>query len=233
MQNINSYIELCLEEPLSLFRGLSQKEKEAIIMHHTVARIKKGEYLFREGEKARGLIYLVTGKAKVFRTGVAGREHIMKMLKDQDITGLQTLFTQSIWSSSGVAIEECIICTIEKQCLLRILRGNAEISIRISRVLSEELSYTYDKMISLSQKHVRGRLVESLLMLCKIYGFEDDGKTIRATLSRNDLAHLSNMTTSNAIRTLSILVSEGNIKLKGRKITILNFGNLQRISEQA
>jgi CRP/FNR family transcriptional regulator, polysaccharide utilization system transcription regulator len=233
MHNTNSYIELCLESPLSLFKGLSQKEKEAIGLHHTVARIKKGGYLFREGEKARGLICLVTGKAKVFRTGVAGREHILKMLKDQDVTGLQTLFTENTWSASAVAIEECIICTIEKQCLLRILRSNAEISMKISSELSYELSYTYDKMISLSQKHVRGRLVESLLMLCKIYGFEDDGKTINASLSRNDLAHLSNMTTSNAIRTLSILASEGNIKLKGRKISILNFANLQRISEQA
>ena len=88
-------------------------------------------------------------------------------------------------------------------------------------------------MVSLSQKHVRGRLVESLLMLCKIYGFEADGKTINARLSRNDIAHLSNMTTSNAIRTLSNLAAEGNIKIKGRKITILNFDNLEQISEQA
>ena len=53
------------------------------------------------------------------------------------------------------------------------------------------------------------------------------------SLSRNDIAHLSNMTTSNAIRTLSNLAAEGNIKIKGRKITILNIDNLERISEQA
>ena len=82
-------------------------------------------------------------------------------------------------------------------------------------------------MVSLTQKHVRGRLVESLLMLGRIYGFEADGKTINASLSRNDIAHLSNMTTSNAIRTLSNLASEGNIKIKGRKITILNFATLK------
>jgi CRP-like cAMP-binding protein len=233
MQDINSYIELYLESPSSIFKGLSQKDKEAIGQHHMVARIKKGGYLFREGEKARGPVCVVEGKAKVFRTGVAGREHILKMLKDMDLTGLQTLFTESTWSASAVAIEDSIICTIEKQCLLRILRGNAEISIRICRELSVELSYSYDKMVSLSQKHVRGRLVESLLMLCRIYGFEADGKTINACLSRNDIAHLSNMTTSNAIRTLSILASEGNIKIKGRKISILNFSSLERISEQA
>ena len=53
--------------------GLNQKDKEAIVQHHTVTKIKKGGYLFREGEKARGLICLVSGKAKIFRTGVGGK----------------------------------------------------------------------------------------------------------------------------------------------------------------
>jgi len=230
---MNSCIELCLESNLSPFTGLNQKDKEAIVQHHTSHKIKKGGYLYRKGEKVRGVICLVSGKAKIFRAGVAGREQIIKMLKVNDITGFQTLFTESIWPDSAMAIEESIIFTIEKQCLLRILRNNADLSMNISKVLSEELSYSYDKMVSLSQKHVRGRLVESLLMLCKIYGFETDGKTINARLSRNDIAHLSNMTTSNAIRTLSNLAAEGNIKIKGRKITILNIGNLEEISEQA
>jgi CRP-like cAMP-binding protein len=233
MNSMDSFIELCLDSPSSLFEGLNQKDRDSMVQHHYITRIKKGGYLFREGEKFRGLICLVSGKAKIFRTGVAGREHIIKMLKVNDMTGFQTLFSESIWPDSAVAIEESIICTIEKQCLLRILRNDADLSMKISKVLSEELSYSYDKMVSLSQKHVRGRLVESLLMLCKIYGFEADGKTIHARLSRNDIAHLSNMTTSNAIRTLSNLAAEGNIKIKGKKITILNFDKLEQISEQA
>ena len=169
MHDMNSYIEAYLESSSSLFIGLIQREKEAIVHHHTVTRIKKGGYLYREGEKVRGLICLVSGKAKIFRAGVAGREQILKMMKVYDLTGLQTLFNEGSWTGSAVAIEESVICTIEKQCLLRILRNNADISMKISKVLSEELSYSYDKMVSLSQKHVRGRLVESRLMLCKIY----------------------------------------------------------------
>lgn len=229
----NSNIENCLEGTSSLFKGLNQKEKELIVQHHTVATIKKGGYLFREGEKGRGLVYIASGKAKVCRTGVAGREHIIKMLKNQDMTGFQNLFTETTWSASAVATEESVICTLEKQNLLKILRSNPEVLIKIGKLLSEELSYSYDKMVSLTQKHVRGRLVESLLMLARIYGFEADGKTIKVCLSRSDLAHLSNMTTSNAIRTLSNLVSEGNIKIKGRKITLLNTANLEKISDQA
>jgi CRP-like cAMP-binding protein len=50
-------------------------------------------------------------------------------------------------------------------------------------------------------------------------------------MSREDIANLSNMTTSNAIRTLSGLASEGIIEIAGRKISILDGNEIERISE--
>jgi CRP-like cAMP-binding protein len=82
-------------------------------------------------------------------------------------------------------------------------------------------------LISLTQKHVRGRLAESILLLRETYGTEADGKTLRVLLSREDMAHLSSMTTSNAIRTLSVLVSENILDIEGRKIVILNLSKLE------
>ena len=233
MQYINPHIELCLEGSSSLFKGLNQKDKEAIVQHHIIAKIKKGGYLFKEGEKMRGLVFLAEGKAKIFKVGVGGREHIIKMVKKQELIGYRILFAENTWSSSSVAIEDSVICVLEKQCLLKVIKNNADISVKLNKVLSEELLYSYNRIISLTQKHVRGRLVESLLMLGETYGYEADGKTINASISRDDIAHFSNMTTSNAIRTLSNLASEGNIGIKGRKISILDIETLEHISEQA
>jgi hypothetical protein len=50
-------------------------------------------------------------------------------------------------------------------------------------------------------------------------------------MSREDLAHLSNMTTSNAIRTLSNMQTEGILGLKGKSIVLLDEGKLEHISE--
>ncbi len=49
--------------------------------------------------------------------------------------------------------------------------------------------------------------------------------------SAEDVANLSNMTTSNAIRTLSTFAQEGVISIDGRKIRILDLTKLERISE--
>lgn len=89
-----------------------------------------------------------------------------------------------------------------------------------------------DRIISLTQKHVRGRLAESLLFLMQNYGLENDGATLDIYLSREDLASLSNMTTSNAIRTLSSFASERIVALDGRKIKIIDPDELEKISRQ-
>jgi CRP-like cAMP-binding protein len=69
------------------------------------------------------------------------------------------------------------------------------------------------------------------LFLRDTYGFEEDNTTLKVYLSREDLANLSNMTTSNAIRTLSAFAQEKVIGLDGRKIKILDINSLEHISE--
>ncbi|MCE1198759.1 MAG: helix-turn-helix domain-containing protein, partial [Marinilabiliales bacterium] len=64
------------------------------------------------------------------------------------------------------------------------------------------------------------------------YGFENDGQTLKVYLSREDLASLSNMTASNAIRTLSTFAGEKLISMDGRKIRITDLSKLEKISKQ-
>ena len=59
---------------------------------------------------------------------------------------------------------------------------------------------------------------------------EEDGATLSIYLSREDLANLSNMTTSNAIRTLSNFASERLIAIDGRKIKLIDENRLEKIS---
>ena len=75
------------------------------------------------------------------------------------------------------------------------------------------------------------RLAEALCVLCENYGYEEDNATLKIYLSREDLANLSNMTTSNAIRTLAAFVSEHILVVDGRRIKIVNEDALRKISK--
>ena len=96
--------------------------------------------------------------------------------------------------------------------------------------MSRDLGKSDTRTVNLTQKHIRGRLAESLLALKDQYGLDEDEATISMYLSREDLASLSSMTTSNAIRTLSDFQQEGMISIDGRKIKILELDQLLRTS---
>jgi CRP/FNR family transcriptional regulator, polysaccharide utilization system transcription regulator len=231
MQFTNPYIEVCLEGPSSVFRGLNQKEKEIIDQNHTLSHFKRNTLLFSDGEKSHGLICLASGAVKLFKEGVGSRQQIVKMVRPQGLIGYRALFSDHPWSVSASAIEDSVICILEKSSLVKILKRNPDLGLKFIKLMSEELIVSNNRTVSLSQKHVRGRVAESLLLLRETYGCEEDGKTIRIALSREDMANLSNMTTSNAIRTLSNMATERLIAIKGRKISILSPANLKHISE--
>jgi CRP/FNR family transcriptional regulator, polysaccharide utilization system transcription regulator len=227
----NPYIEACLEGSSSLLKNLSNKEKEILMQDQITAHYRKGEVMFLDGEKSPGLICLTTGKVKLYKVGVGGREQILKMVRPLEFMGYRAIFSDSPLCVSAVAIEDSNICIFEKDSFIKIVKKNPDLSLKFMKVLSEELGYSINRTASLTQKHIRGRLAESIIILRDKYGVDDDGKTIKVYLSREDIAHLSNMTTSNAIRTLSIFASEEVIALDGRKIIILDGPRLERISE--
>lgn len=231
MQYRNSYCENCLENSNSVFSTLSEKEKEILHENHTISYYKKGEIIYKEGEKPPGLICLSSGKVKIFKEGIGGREQIVRMAKPIGFIGYRALFAEENYIASAVAIEDSTVCIMNKDSIFRIMKGNAELTLRLIKTMATELGFSNSRTVTLTQKHIRGRLAESLLFLNETYGFEEDGSTIKVYLSREDIANLSNMTTSNAIRTLSTFASEKVIALDGRKIKILNLKKLERISE--
>ncbi len=91
---------------------------------------------------------------------------------------------------------------------MTLLTQNNDLAMFFIKQLSVDLGIADERTVNLTQKHIRGRLAESLLFLKESYGLEEDGSTLSIYLSREDLANLSNMTTSNAIRTLSQFATE-------------------------
>ncbi|MFC2119295.1 Crp/Fnr family transcriptional regulator [Bacteroidota bacterium] len=221
----------CIDNKGSLFYQLKTKEKDLLQAGHSQRLVKKGEIIFREGEFPVGIMCLTKGKVKIFKSGIGGREQIVHLVRPIDLMGYRALFSDECFCASAVALEDSIVCEIYRDNIFSVVKHNPGLSLKIIKYFANELGLSNNRTITLTQKHIRGRLAESLLFLEETYGFEDDFATIQAYLSREDLANLSNMTTSNAIRTLSIFASENVISIDGRRIKILDKNKLERISE--
>ncbi|MGC9471247.1 MAG: Crp/Fnr family transcriptional regulator [Bacteroidales bacterium] len=231
MTEMDQTIVRLLDDPKSIFSLLNDEERDIIYQSMTCTHYKKGELIYKEGDKPAGLLSLASGKVKIFKEGVGGREQIVRMVKPGGFIGYRALFAGENYNGTSVALEDSTICLIEKESLYKVLKSNNELALSIIKKMATELGFSNTRTVSLTQKHIRGRLAESLLFLKDTYGFEEDNMTIKVYLSREDIANLSNMTTSNAIRTLSTFASENVIDIDGRKIKILDLKKLERISE--
>nr|HPK86016.1 Crp/Fnr family transcriptional regulator [Bacteroidales bacterium] len=189
------YLEQCIEGPFSVFRDLPDKEKEFLLQNHSCISLKKGEMIFHEGNRAAGVYCLASGKVKVYKEGIGGREQIIRMVRPQGLIGFAAFISGNAYSASAVAIEESGVCHFDKEPFMKLIRRNPDLSMKLMRMMAIELSFSNGRTISLTQKHIRGRLAESLLVLRDTYGVENDGRTIKAYVSREDLACFSNMTT--------------------------------------
>lgn len=215
----------------NLWTPLTQKQRDLLSKNFTVQKYKKNETIYCEGEKPTHLMCLLNGKVKIYKDGVGGRSQIIRMVKPVEYFGYRAHFAQENYVTAAAAFEPSTLCLIPLKIITDLIKENNDLAWFFIRELSIDLGIADERTVNLTQKHIRGRLAESLLFLKESYGLEEDQSTLSIYLSREDLANLSNMTTSNAIRTLSNFATEKLIAIDGRKIKIIDEERLKKISK--
>ena len=203
-----------------IWSPLNDEQREFLANHFTLQNYKKNEVIHCEGETPTHLMCLLSGKVKIYKDGVGGRSQIIR-----------PYFAKTDYVTAASAFEPSLVCQIPMTALMTLLTQNNDLAMFFIKQLSVDLGIADERTVNLTQKHIRGRLAESLLFLKESYGLEEDGSTLSIYLSREDLANLSNMTTSNAIRTLSQFATERLITIDGRKIKIIDEEKLKKISK--
>ncbi len=211
-----------------LWSLLSDEEREELIIWSSYYIYKRGEVIYDAKVIPQNAYILVSGQVKI--TQEADRTQILSLIRAREFFGYEAYFSSETPLTRATAVENSLVCLVPIRSLELILKNNPKVGLYFMDDLAVRLRERNQMIITLTQKHTRGRLAESLLLLKRKYGSEIDGRTIRAYLTRNELADLSNMTTSNAVRTLRSFQEEGVIGLNGRRIKVLDEEKLKRIS---
>ena len=214
-----------------LWQPLTETQREYLAKNFTIQKYKKNETIYCEGETPMHLMCLLSGKVKIYKDGVGGRSQIIRVIKDKEYFAYRAYFAQENFVTAAAAFEPCTICLVPMPVISELIKENTDLAMFFIKQLSIDLGISDERTVNLTQKHMRGRLAESLLFLKDTYGVEEDQCTLSIYLSREDLANLSNMTTSNAIRTLSNFATEKLIIIDGRKIKIIDEERLKKISK--
>jgi len=212
-----------------VWRFLSEQERLLLRKNAYIQHFKRNQKIYSEGDTPQYLMCLLKGKVKIYKDGVSGRTQIIRVIRPVQYFAYRAYFAQEEYQTDAKAFESSTVGMVPLSLVDRIFKENFALCQYFIKQLSVDLGIADERTVNLTQKHIRGRLADALVFLTDSYGLEDD-KTINIYLSRDDLANLSNMTTSNAIRTLSTFVAERVIVIDGRKIKILDEEKLRKIS---
>ena len=210
---------------------LTDEQRELFVKNLVVRKVMRDEILFAEGDKPESLYYLLRGKVAMMQQGLGGQTQIVRMVEPGALFGYVVAFEGKTHTTTAIAGSDTVIAMLPMRLVFHLTWENGNFAMLFIKELSSLLNLSVRRTMNLTQKHIRGRLAEVILCMKEKYGTEEDGQTLAVNLSREELGKMSNMTTSNAIRTLSAFASEGVVRVEGRRIVILREDELQVISD--
>lgn len=226
--NIN-FCKGCSSSKNSIFNTLKSEDLEYIDQNKSINVYKKGDVLYREGNRILGCYCVNTGILKIYKTGIDGKEQIIAFAQKGDITGYRSVLSNEPACTTAEVLEDASICFIPSNIMFSFVKKNSDFALSLMQLTCKELNQANSYIKDIAQKTVRERLAEVLLMLEENFGKDAEGY-LTITLTRAELSNIVGTATESVIRLLSDLKNEKVIVMSGKKIKFINKNELKKIS---
>ena len=223
------FCDTCSVHNDSVFKNLTREEIDLINFEKEHRHLKRGEVLYTEGSRISGFYCINKGVIKVYKTGIDGKEQIIRFAKQGDIIAYRSVLSNETACTSAKVIEDSTVCYIPASLLITLVRENSSFAMEIMKLTCQELAEANAYITDIAQKTVRERLAEILLHLTDEFGL-DEQNYLKIALTREELANIVGTATESVIRLLSEFKSDNLIALNGRRIKIINKKILEKIS---
>ena len=216
------------KKKIDLFEHLSEEELRLINEKRYEVQFNAGETIFKQGTSFTHTICITSGLVKIYLEGSNKKNFIMKLARHGEVIGSPGMYTDNMHHFSVSAIEDSTACFIDLGVFQDTLMSNNRFANEmIKRGNLRDIQH-FDKIISLTQKQVPGRVADVLLYLFKVIYKTNP---FYLTLNRQDMADMAAITKESLIRVLKEFKDTGFIALEGNELKILNEKVLQNISE--
>jgi len=225
---VKDRVDFCGPRP-KIFQSLKDEELVIIRDNRFEVDFKAGETITKQGSALTHMIYITEGKAKVVLENSYNQVILLKILQQPDFVvgpGFNRDFRHYY---SVVAIQDTRACFVDVDIFKKFVERNSDFALDMISFLNESCVTLYDKIKNLTNKHMNGRLADTLLYLSDEIYQSDEFTT---PLSRLDIGNMSSMTKESVIRTLKNFKEDSIIDCKGDYFKILKKDVLIDISKK-
>lgn len=212
------------KEELSYELGELLKSAERIVP------IKKGNYLFKEGQEAREMYIILSGKVQISKMNAEGNELSLRLCKHYDIVGELTLFTvDPRYIFNAKIIENGEVAAINITDLEHAFFKNSQLAIEFLRWMNDHIRKNTTKFRDLVLNGKKGALYSTIIRLCNSYGvLRENGIEISVPLTNQDLANFCGTARESISRMLTELRKKHIISINKKIITVHDLSYLKK-----
>lgn len=190
--------------------------------------VKKGDYIFKEGDKLLAIHIITNGKVKVFTNFEGDRMRILRLAASGNVLGHRGLGGDFTYSVSAQALTNTSMVVIPLDFFLKMLESNNHFCYYFSLFFAEELKKSEQRVKDISHKNVKQRVAQALMMNLMTFGY-GEGRELSYSLSRTEISEIAATTYESVVRALKTLSDEGLIGIKGKVLEIYNEEGLTKV----
>jgi len=186
--------------------------------------------VFSQGDHANKLYIVCSGKIKIYKNLMEGKEQILYILSEGDFIGAFNLLKADEFDFSAMALENTQISMLEKNAFDEIMLRNPEITLKIFEKAYERIIKAESLVERLSSSNPDAKVIGLLIDLASDFGSPnpDGGVVLDLTISREEMGSYAGIARETMSRKLQLFDEMGLIKLIGaKKILIYDLNHLK------
>jgi CRP/FNR family transcriptional regulator len=213
---------------VQLFKGLTDRELEALSQSAIERRYLPGQYLIDDSEPSERLFLIWEGRVKLTKSSFSGKEQTLQIYGPGDLVGLFSLFTGSSFPAAAIALSACRALIFPRILLERSAEKIPSLMVNLFYALAARQSECIRTVGSLALKETPQRLAAFLLL-----ELNKSNKKNEVTLgySHRELAKIIGTSPETLSRVLSSFIHDGIIEQNGRSISVLKRTLLENLEE--
>ena len=212
-----------------LFEALDEEDTRALRSSVSEVRLGRGQTLFNEGDEGDRLYVILSGKVKLTRTAMDGRENLLGVLGPSEMFGELSLFDPRPRTASAVAVTDAVLDGLGHDDLRPFLSSRPHVSLQLLKALAARLRRTNDVMADLVFTDVPGRVAKALLELAEKCGKEgEDGLHVHHDLTQEELAQLVGASRETVNKALAEFALRGWLRIEAKAVVLLDVERMRR-----
>ena len=208
-----------------ILSSLPMLDRELFLQSGDTLTFKIRKLIFYENGIPTGVFLILEGRAKIYKTGLDGKDQIFYIYKAGDLLGYHALLCDELYEDSCEALEDCKILFISKAKFDVLLDQIPNLKLLLIQNMSHEFGVLVNTITFLAQKPVRERLA-LYLILAKRYESHQN----KIILSREDLANIVGTVRESLGRLLKEFRDDNLIEIEKRTIRLLDEEKLLKIA---